>query len=156
MKIAIGADHRGVNAARALADRLRHEGHDIQLMDAGCDEMCDYPDHAYLVGQAISQGRVERGVLICGTGIGMSMAANKVMGVRAAVVYDELTAHMARSHNDANVLCISADLLGLRLIEKIVDMFITTEFEGGRHARRVQKIAYIEQGKDPATWTEDS
>ena len=80
------------------------------------------------------------------------MAANKVAGVRAALVYDELTAQLARSHNDANVMCLSADLLGIRLIEKIVERFITTEFEGGRHARRVEKLRIIEKGEDPSTW----
>ena len=153
MNIAIGADHRGVQAARSIADVLERAGHAVELAGGGSDEPCDYPDRAYQVGQSISQGRADLGVLICGTGIGMSIAANKVAGVRAAVVYDELTAHMARSHNDANVICVSADLLGIRLIEKIVERFITTDFEGGRHARRVQKLKYIEEGKDPADFT---
>ena len=113
---------------------------------------CDCPDRAYQVGTLIASGRADRGVLLCGTGIGMSMAANKVAGVRAALVYDELTAQLARSHNDANVMCLSADLLGLRLIEKIVERFITTEFEGGRHARRVEKLSIIERGEDPSTY----
>jgi ribose 5-phosphate isomerase B len=90
-------------------------------------------------------------VLICGTGVGMAIAANKVKGVRAAVVHDELTAEISRSHNDANVLCMSADLLGQRLIEKIVDVWIATPFAGGRHARRVHKIEAIERGDDPAS-----
>jgi len=155
MKIAIGADHRGYGVASALAERLERAGHALDLRNCG-EDVCDYPDRAYSVGQMIGDGRVDRGILICGTGIGMSMAANKMPGVRAALAYDELTAQMARSHNNANVLCLSADLLGQRLIEKIVDSFLTTDFEGGRHARRVEKIDLIEQGLDPQTWRESA
>lgn len=152
MNIAIGADHRGVQAAITIAEVLEREGHTVEIAGGGSDEPCDYPDRAYQVGTSIATGRAERGVLICGTGIGMSMAANKVAGVRAALVYDELTAQLARSHNDANVMCLSADLLGIRLIEKIVQRFIETEFEGGRHARRVEKLSIIERGEDPSTY----
>ncbi len=152
MNIAIGADHRGVQAAITIAEALEREGHTVEVAGGGSDEPCDYPDRAYQVGTLIASGRADRGVLICGTGIGMSMAANKVAGVRAALVYDELTAQLARSHNDANVMCLSADLLGIRLIEKIVERFITTEFEGGRHARRVEKLSIIERGEDPSTY----
>lgn len=152
MNIAIGADHRGVQAAITIAESLERDGHTVEVAGGGSDEPCDYPDRAYQVGTLIASGRAERGVLICGTGIGMSMAANKVAGVRAALVYDELTAQLARSHNDANVMCLSADLLGIRLIEKIVNRFIETEFEGGRHARRVEKLRIIERGEDPSTY----
>lgn len=155
MNIAIGADHRGVQAAITIAEVLERGGHTVEVAGGGSDEPCDYPDRAYQVGRLIASGQAERGVLICGTGIGMSMAANKVAGVRAALVYDELTAQLARSHNDANVMCLSADLLGIRLIEKIVDRFITTEFEGGRHARRVDKLRIIEKGEDPSTWKDE-
>lgn len=151
MNIAIGADHRGIAAARALAETLRREGHNVHV-DEGCDgPACDYPERAFPVARLVASGQVDRGVLICGTGIGMSIAANKIKGVRAAVVHDELTAELSRSHNDANVVCVSADLLGQRLIEKIVDAFLKTPFEGGRHARRVRKISAIEQGDDPST-----
>ena len=105
------------------------------------------------MGKAVAEGRADLGLLICGTGIGMSIAANKIPGVRAAVVHDELTAQISRSHNDANVLCLSADLLGHRLIEQIVETWIKTPFEGGRHARRVHKIEAIERGEDPTTVT---
>jgi len=101
------------------------------------------------VGKAIATGDAERGVLICGTGIGMCIAANKVKGVRAALAHDELTAQISRTHNDANVLCLSADLLGQRLIEKIVESWLATPFQGGRHERRLKEIAAIEEGKDP-------
>jgi ribose 5-phosphate isomerase B len=151
MRVAIGADHRGTQASRQLADRLRSAGHEIVLMGSMTGEACDYPESAWLVGCALQKGEVDRGVLVCGTGLGMTIAANKMAGVRAALVHDELTAEMSRSHNDANAICLSADLLGQRLIEKIVDIFLATPFEGGRHERRVKKISAIEQGVDPAT-----
>ena len=151
MKIALGSDHRGVETAAQLAEQLQRAGHEITLFTPPEGESCDYPEPAYKVGTLVAQGEADRGVLICGTGIGMSLAANKVRGVRAAVVHDELTAQLCRSHNDANVLCLSGDLLGHHLIEKIVEVFLKSEFEGGRHARRVEKIMAIERGEDPAT-----
>jgi ribose 5-phosphate isomerase B len=151
MKLALSADHRGVGATRSLADRLRSQGHEVVVLGSMSGETCDYPDPAYTVGHAVARGEAERGILLCGSGIGMSIAANKVKGVRAALVHDELTAEMSRSHNDANVVCMSADLLGQRLIEKIVDIWLSTPFQGGRHERRVKKIHAIENGTDPAT-----
>lgn len=150
MKLAIGADHRGVGATRQLADRLRSQGHTVQLLGNLSGETCDYTDPAFAVGSAVAKGDAERGILLCGSGIGMSIAANKIKGVRAALVHDELTAEMSRGHNDANIICMSADLLGQRLIEKIVDIWLATPFQGGRHERRVKKIAVIEEGRDPA------
>lgn len=153
MKIAIGADHRGCEVAQRVGDRLKDAGHEIvYLSDLGA-RSSDYPDAAWAVGKAVGEGRAERGVLACGSGIGMSIAANKVHGVRAALVHDELSAEMSRAHNDANVICLSADLLGPRLIDKIIDLWMKTPFEGGRHARRVAKIAAIEHGEAPSTVT---
>ena len=150
VRIVIGADHRGAQAAELVRDTLNQMGHSAKIM-GGCDDQpCDYPEKAYTVGQEITSGQADRGVLICGTGIGMCIAANKIRGLRAALVHDELTAQLSRSHNDANVLCLSADLLGSRLIEKIIDVWISTPFEGGRHERRVNKITAIENGQDPA------
>ncbi len=149
MKLALSTDHRGVGASRQLADRLRSMNHEVMVVGNLSGETCDYPDPAYLVGELVRKGEVDLGILLCGSGIGMSIAANKVKGVRAALVHDELTAEMSRSHNDANVLCLSADLLGQRLIEKIVDIWLGTSFMGGRHERRVKKISAIEEGKDP-------
>jgi ribose 5-phosphate isomerase B len=149
MKLALSADHRGVSATRQLADRLRSQSHEVSLVGNLTGEMCDYPDAAWSVGEMIRKGEAERGILLCGSGIGMCIAANKIKGVRAALVHDELTAEMSRSHNDANVLCLSADLLGQRLIEKIVDIWLGTQFLGGRHDRRVKKICAIEEGKGP-------
>lgn len=151
MKLVLAGDHRGHNAVKQLADRLRSQGHDITVTGCTTGESCDYPDPAYQVGVCVTKGDCERGILICGSGVGMSIAANKIKGVRAALVHDELTAQMSRSHNDANVLCLSADLLGQRLIEKITDIFVATAFEGGRHERRTRKITAIEEGKDPTT-----
>jgi len=151
MKIALSSDHRGIAGIKALADMLKRQGHEPELLGDCSGAPADYPERAYMVGKAVAGGQAELGILICGTGIGMSIAANKVKGVRAAVVHDELTAQLSRSHNNANVLCLSADLLGQRLIEKIAEVWIGTEFEGGRHSRRIRKIAAMENGIDPAT-----
>lgn len=147
-RIAIGADHRGQHAAEHVKATLDRLGYDSYIVGA-CEGSCDYPEKAYLVGLEINSTRATRGVLVCGTGIGMSIAANKVKGLRAALVHDELTAQLSRSHNDANVLCLSADLLGERLIDKIVEAWMSAEFEGGRHERRVRKIEAIENNQDP-------
>jgi ribose 5-phosphate isomerase B len=152
MRIALSSDHRGTTAIRQLFDKLKREGHDAFLVgDCSGATACDYPERAYEVGNMVASKDAELGVLICGTGIGMSIAANKVRGVRAAVCHDELTAALARSHNDANVLCLSADLLGQRLIEKITDAWLNAKFEGGRHMRRLHKVAAMEEGLDPST-----
>lgn len=150
-RLAIGADHRGTEAAVRLADRLRAEHYDVALDLPAAGQPCDYPDAAFTVGTAVAAHQADLGILICGTGVGMSMAANKIKGVRAALVHDEITAELSRSHTNANVICLSADLLGIRLIEKIVDLWLKTPFEGGRHLRRISKIEAIEQGRDPRT-----
>ncbi|MEZ6068613.1 MAG: ribose 5-phosphate isomerase B [Planctomycetaceae bacterium] len=109
------------------------------------EESVDYPDYAAKVARLVSEGQVDRGVLICGTGMGMCIAANKFRGVRAVTCHDEVTAEMSRRHNDANVLCLSSDLVGDRLLNRIVEVWMKTEFEG-RHARRLSKVAEIENG----------
>lgn len=149
MNLAIGADHRGSEIASRLADRLKSHGHSVVLHVPPHGTSCDYPEPAYAVASAVAAGKFERGILMCGTGIGMSIAANKIKGIRAAVVHDELTSELSRSHNDANVLCLSADLLGQRLIEKIVETWLNRAFDAGRHERRIRKIHAIEEGKDP-------
>jgi ribose 5-phosphate isomerase B len=149
MKLMIGADHRGAEAANRLSERLMTLGHQVRVISPPPGEACDYPEPAWDVGKDVAAGACDMGILICGTGVGMCIAANKVAGVRAASVHDEITAELSRSHNDANVICVSADLLGQRLIEKIVDLFIATPFGGGRHERRVAKIKAMEQGRDP-------
>ncbi|MEL6739385.1 MAG: ribose 5-phosphate isomerase B [Planctomycetota bacterium] len=148
--VVIGADHRGIDAANTLAGALRDKGHTVDVFGpASAGESVDYPSQAWAVGTRVGKGEADFGVLVCGTAIGMSIAANKLPGVRAAIVHDELTAGLSRSHNDANVICLSGDLLGMRLIEKIMDVFLTTGFEGGRHARRVEQIERIERGQAP-------
>jgi ribose 5-phosphate isomerase B len=144
MKIAIGSDHRGYDAKARIITVLHQLGHNV--LDSGPNgrDSVDYPDFAFEVARAVSEGRAERGILICGTGIGMCIAANKVAGIRAAPCHDCITAEMSRRHNDANVLCLSADLLGEDLIDRMVRIWLETPFEGGRHARRVEKITNFE------------
>jgi len=150
MKIALGSDHRGSQMAQALMQQLRAEGHEVSVLGECGGTMCDYPDVAWVVANAVANGHAERGVLICGTGIGMCIAANKLKGIRAALAQDELSAQLSRTHNDANVLCLSADLIGQTLVKRIVDVWFRTNFEGGRHERRLQKIVKIENGHDPS------
>jgi ribose 5-phosphate isomerase B len=145
MRIAIGSDHRGYDVKRRVHSLLERLNHEVVDMGTQGSESVDYPDYAFRVAQAVSQGQVDRGILICGTGIGMCIAANKVKGVRAAPCHDSITAEMSRRHNDANVLCLSADLLGDELIDRMVRIWLDTEFEAGRHARRVEKITRYEQ-----------
>ncbi len=153
MKIALGADHRGRQAAHLLAEKLKREGHEVVIHrdpgTAGAGVVCDYPEPAFAVARAVARGEAEAGVLLCGTGIGMSIAANKVKGARAAVVHDEFTAQLSRTHNNANIVCLSADLLGQKLIEQVTAVFLKSSFEGGRHQRRIAKIEMIEAGRDP-------
>jgi ribose 5-phosphate isomerase B len=150
MRIAIGSDHRGYAAKKRLTVMLQQAGHEVLDMGTNSDDSCDYPDFALPVAQAISAKKVDRGILICGTGIGMCIAANKLSGVRAALCHDSITAEMSRRHNNANILCLSADLLGDELIERMAKIWLETDFEGGRHVRRLDKITRIE-GDDKST-----
>jgi ribose 5-phosphate isomerase B len=144
MKIAVASDHRGTEVKSKILEMIRGMGHDALDYGPEGNESVDYPDFAAKVAQAISETEIDRGVLICGTGIGMCIVANKYYGVRAASVWDDLTAQMSRLHNDANVLCLSADLIGDQAVGRMIDIWLKTEFEGGRHARRVEKISQIE------------
>jgi ribose 5-phosphate isomerase B len=150
MKIALGADHRGAELARSLADHLEQLGHEPVFAGRCTTDSCDYPDDAWRVGRAVVDGDADLGILACGSGVGVSMAANKVPGVRAALVHDPQAAEMSRRHNDANVLCLSGDRLTLDQATLCVDAFLVAPFEGGRHGRRVAKMAAIERGEDPA------
>lgn len=149
MKIAIGNDHRGFEAKQQIKSIITQLGHEVVDVGSNDNNPVDYPDAAYLAAMAVSNKEADRAILACGTGIGMSIAANKVKGVRAALCNDELSARVSRHHNDANVLCLSGDLIGEVLLRKIVETWLETEFEGGRHQRRINKIAAIEEGKDP-------
>ena len=146
MKIALGADHAGFALKEKLRVRLAEEGHEV--VDFGTDsaESCDYPDFAQPVAREVAQGRCDRGVLVCGTGIGMAIAANKIDGVRAAPAECEEEVRLTREHNDANVLTLGARYLDENRAGALVDIFLDTAFAGGRHARRVAKIARLEQG----------
>ncbi len=145
MRISVASDHRGYQIKEQIIELLREKGHDVD--DAGTcgPESVDYPDFAAIVARKISNGTADRGILICGTGIGMAIAANKFKGVRAAPCTDEVTAEISRRHNDLNVLCLSADLISPRMVERMIETWINTEFEGGRHLRRVQKITELEK-----------
>lgn len=145
MKIAIGSDHRGYEAKERIKALLLDMGLEVTDRGAFARQACDYPEAGLAVADDVVTGQADRGILFCGSGIGMSITANKVSGVRAALCHDELTAQMARRHNDANVLCLPADLVGDALMQGIVRVWLTTEFEGGRHARRVAKILKYEK-----------
>jgi ribose 5-phosphate isomerase B len=145
MKIAIAADHAGFALKEKLRHRLADEGHEVVDFGPGNAESVDYPDYAQPVAREVAQGRSDRGILVCSTGIGMAMAANKVDGVRAAPAVSEDEVRMTREHNDANVLTIGAKYTDEDNASNLVHIFLDTEFAGGRHARRVAKIAQLEK-----------
>ena len=124
---------------------LKSKGHDVIDDGPASENSVDYPDFAALVARKVSNKEVDRGILICGTGIGMAIAANKFPGVRAAACADEVTAELSRRHNDLNILCLSGDLISSRVCERLVEIWMDTEFEGGRHARRIDRIAELEK-----------
>ncbi|MGD0656074.1 MAG: ribose 5-phosphate isomerase B [Thermoguttaceae bacterium] len=148
MRIAIGTDHRGFSLRTNLVDLLHRLGHEVDDVGTYSPEAIDYPDVAAQVAGKVSRGEVERGILVCGTGLGMCIAANKFHGVRAAPCHDDITAELSRRHNDSNVLCLSADLLGERLIDRMIEIWLAAPFDGGRHQRRVQKITDLEHRVD--------
>ncbi len=144
MRIAIGTDHRGFALRAKLVELLQKLGHEVDDIGTFTPDAIDYPDVAAQVADKVSRGQVERGILVCGTGLGMCIAANKFPGVRAAPCHDDITAELSRRHNDSNVLCLSADLLGERLIDRMIEIWLAAPFDGGRHQRRVQKITDLE------------
>ena len=145
MKIAMGCDHGGYALKERLKEKLEKEGHEV--LDCGCysTESCDYPTFGEAAGRAVASGECERGIVLCTTGIGISIAANKVRGVRCAHCPDVLSAEMTRRHNDANMLALGAGMVGWNVAERMVDVFLATPFEGGRHARRVGLMMEIEE-----------
>lgn len=145
MRIAIGADQGGYELKQPIAEFLIAEGHEVSDLGIYRLESVDYPDIAALVARAVAAGEAERGIIICGTGIGVSLAANKVRGIRAALCTDCYMARMAREHNDAQVLCLGGRVLGVGLALDIVRVFFASTFLGGRHARRVDKISALER-----------
>lgn len=146
MRIAVGSDHRGYPLKEEVKKVLTQLGH--QAVDLGCHDTgsCDYPDYGQAVARAVASRQCELGVLVCGTGIGMSIVANKVPGVRAAVCHDVFTAQRAREHNDANVLCLGSDILGTTLALEVLKVYLNSTFQGGRHTRRVEKINSLDSG----------
>lgn len=142
--IAIGCDHGGLNIKNAVAEYLKSKN--VEFVDFGTytADSVDYPEYAYKVAKAVSTGECERGIICCGTGIGVCMVANKVKGVRAATVTNEFCAEMTRRHNNANVLCMGGRVVDESVAVKLADIFLNTEFDGGRHTRRVEKIMEIE------------
>ncbi|MBQ3886199.1 MAG: ribose 5-phosphate isomerase B [Ruminococcus sp.] len=141
--IAIGCDHAGVELKKSIIQTLSEKG--FEFCDMGTDgEPCDYPDMAEKVCEQITSGKCERGILICGTGIGMSIAANKIKGIRAALCADSFSTRFTRLHNDSNVMCMGARTMGPGLACELAEIFLTTGFEGGRHQRRVDLITAIE------------
>ena len=147
MKVAIAADHAGFALKEKLRAQLAAEGHEVLDFGPASDESCDYPDFAQPVARQVSEGRSDRGILVCSTGIGMAMAANKIAGVRAAPASSEDEVRLTREHNDANVLTLGARYLDEGRALTMVHLFLATEFAGGRHARRVAKIARLEQNR---------
>lgn len=149
MKIAVGSDHRGFEAKQQIKAIITQMGH--KCIDVGTNDSnpVDYPDLAYAAATAVAQKKADRAILVCATGIGMCIAANKVKGIRAALCHDELSAQISRDHNDSNVLCLSGDQVGEVLLRKMVEVWLSTKFSGGRHLRRVKKIKAIEEGTDP-------
>ncbi len=148
MEIALGADHAGFALKEAVKQELLRLGHRVQDVGTNSSESVDYPDYAFEVAQRVSAGQAQRGVLVCGTGIGMAMAANKVHGIRAASVLDPVAARLSREHNDANVLALGARLLKEAPALETLRAWLETEFAGGRHQGRLQKIAELERNRE--------
>lgn len=144
MKIAIGNDHSAVELKEIIKEFLQEKGYEVLDLGTNSTESCDYPIYGEMVGRAVTEKRADLGIAICGTGLGISLAANKVKGVRACVCSEPYTAKMSRLHNDANVLCFGARVVGSELAKMITEVWLNTEFEGGRHQRRVDLIMDIE------------
>ncbi|MBE5774196.1 MAG: ribose 5-phosphate isomerase B [Clostridiales bacterium] len=145
MKIAIGNDHAAPEMKFELIKRLEAQGHEVVNFGTDDDKSCDYPDYGEKVARAVASGEFDRGILICGTGVGISISANKVKGIRCCVCSEPCTARLSREHNDANIIAFGARIVGQEMAEMIVDTFLNTEFSGGeRHTRRVAKIMALE------------
>ena len=143
--ISIACDHGAIALKNHLKAYLEGKGYEVKDFGTHTTDSCDYPDFAAPAAQAVANGECEKGIVLCTTGIGVSMVANKVRGIRCALCHETHSAEMTRRHNDANMLAIGAGVTGVNLAERIVDVFLTTEFEGGRHQRRVDKVMAIEE-----------
>ena len=146
MKIAVACDHGGLNLKNALIAYLKKCGHEVKNFGTDTFDSCDYPDYAVLAAEAVASGECERGIVVCSSGIGVSIVANKVPGIRCAHCHDTYCAKYTRLHNDANMLAFGEKVVGVGLMEELVNLFLTTEYEGGeRHDRRINKIVKIEE-----------
>lgn len=145
MKIAVACDHGGLELKKVLLQYLQENGYEVKDFGTYTSDSCDYPDFALPAAEAVASGECERGIVICSTGIGISIAANKVKGIRCAHCHDTYSAKYTRMHNDANMIAFGQKIIGDGLMLEIVDAFLHTDFEGGRHARRVDKIKAIEE-----------
>ncbi len=146
MRVAVGADYRGVASEDQVIRSVQHLGHQLIQVQTIEGQAAEYPEVAAMVAQLVQQGKAERGILLARTGMGMCVVANKFSGIRAIVCYDEFMAEMSRRYLDANVLCLSAELLGGQHVEKVIETWLNTPFEGGRHAVRIERISAIERG----------
>lgn len=145
MKIGIGNDHAAVDMKFEIVKYLEESGYEVENFGTDTNDSCDYPVYGEKVARAVANGEVDRGILICGTGVGISLAANKVKGIRAAVCSESVTARFSRLHNDANILAFGARIVGVETAKDMVNVWLNTEFEGGRHQRRVDLIMKIEE-----------
>lgn len=145
MKIAVGCDHGGLAHKEAIAAHLKERGFEVVDFGTHSTDSVDYPDIALPLARAVARGECERGILVCGTGIGMSLAANKVRGIRAAACSEHFSAKYTRLHNDSNILCLGGRVIGIGTALELADLFVDTEFEGGRHQARIDKITAIEK-----------
>lgn len=150
MRIAMGADHAGFDLKEQLAVHVRAAGHDVLDLGTHSTDRVDYPDFGAAVGRAVAGGEAEAGICVCGSGIGIAMAANKIAGIRAATVHDTTSARLAREHNDANVMCVGARLIGPEVAHDAVDAWLGASFEGGRHVGRVEKLDALGGESAPA------
>jgi len=147
MKVALGSDHAGLELRQAVREHLQNKGHEVVDMGTESAASTDYPIYAEKVAESIVQHQADLGILVCGSGVGMSMAANRVSGIRAVLATNEYLAEMSRAHNNANVLCLGQRILGVGVALNIVDAFLSTPFEGGRHQRRIDQIESIGKAK---------
>lgn len=147
MKLAIGSDHGGFRLKEAIKTYLLAHNYEVTDFGTESEDSCDYPDFALPVAEAVAKGEYDRGILICGTGIGIGIVANKVKGIRAALCHDTFSAEACRNHNDANILTMGERIVGEGLALKIVETFLNSDFEGGRHQRRVDKIKALEENQ---------
>lgn len=147
MKIAIASDHGGYELKGVLLKYVQELGHEVEDLGCGEGESVDYPDYGILCGEHIAAGKADRGIVVCGTGIGISIAANKVKGIRCALCTDPVMARLTREHNDANILALGGRIVGVELAKGIVEAFLTAEHAGGRHSRRVDKISAYDENR---------